>query len=527
MKTVPSVAAAGVLVLTLAACGGGSAGQGQNLVNGGTFTFVLTSDPGALDPDFTSLTNALQVDQFLYDSLVELDQNDAVVAGLAGHWSGTTTTASYTLRKGVTCADGTALTASQVAANITFVADPSHASTATGLFVQPGTTATADDAAGTVTVHSPTPDPFLTRDVGTLPIVCANGMAHRDQLKQGADGTGMFKLTQAVASDHYTLTRRHEYAWGPGAARADQQGLPDTVVIKVVPNETTAANLLLSGQVNGAVVQGQDQNRLRASKLGEHDVEAPLGELWFNEKAGMPSADPAVRKALVQALDLNQLGQVLTGGTGKPAEGLVAPGYGPCHTNTVAGNLPGHSVDAAKATLTAAGWTPGPDGVRAKDGNPLTVTFYYLSSGGPAVQAGAELAEQIWGGIGAKVGLKGVSDAEMGQFVIDGQATWTAALEPLGLTEPSQAVPFVSGPTPPSGSNFGFIHNGQYAADVARAEATAGSAGCPEWNAAEVALFRDVDLVPIVNDNLPTFERNATFQLSEGSLIPSSIRMLG
>lgn len=268
MKPVPTIAAAAVLALTLVACGsgagsGGSAG-GQDFGSGKTFTMVLGADPGDLDPDFTSLAAALQTDEFLYDSLVNIDGKGNLVAGLASKWSGTTTKATYTLRKGVTCSDGSALTASQVAANIDFVGDPKNASTRMGVFVPPGATATADDATGTVTVTSATPDAFLARNVGGLQIVCAKGMADRSLLKQGADGTGEFTMTDAVSGDHYRMTRRKGYAWGPGDWRRDQPGLPDQVVIKIVPNETTAANLLASGEVNAATLIGPDKQRLAA-----------------------------------------------------------------------------------------------------------------------------------------------------------------------------------------------------------------------------------------------------------------------
>ena len=137
-------AAAGALALaTLAACGTSSAkgSTSQTFANGKTFTLVLGADPGNLDPHFTSLASALATDRFLYDSLVNIDENGKMVAGLADKWEGTTTSATYTLRKGITCADGTPLTATQVAANITFVGNPKNASSRIGVFVPPGATA--------------------------------------------------------------------------------------------------------------------------------------------------------------------------------------------------------------------------------------------------------------------------------------------------------------------------------------------------------------------------------------------------
>ncbi len=171
------------------------------------------------------------------------------------------------------------------------------------------------------------PDAFLVTDVGQALIVCGNGMKDRGTLKNGADGTGMYTLSSAVPGSSYTLTLRKGYAWGPGGATSATAGAARAVSLKVVSNMTTAANELLSGQANISQVVGSDTQRL--SGLYSQSVYAPMGELWFNEKPGGPTADVAVRRALTQAVQLGQLGQVLSSGTGKPATGAIAPGAQP------------------------------------------------------------------------------------------------------------------------------------------------------------------------------------------------------
>ena len=513
MKTIPTIVTAGVLAVSLVACGGGGGGSssGQNLVEGGTFTFLIGTDPGNLDPHFTSLSATMQVDRFLYDSLVNIDTNGDMVAGLAEKWEATTTEATFTLREGVTCADGTPLTATQVAENINFVGDPKNASSRIGVYVPAGATAKADDAARTVTVTTPAPDSFLDRNVGGLQIVCAKGMADRSVLKQGSDGTGMFTVTEAVGGDHLTLTRRKDYAWGPGDWDPKAKGLPDTVVIKVVANETTTANLLISGGANAAQFVGPDQQRLTSQRLFQRDVQAVVGELWFNHKAGLPGADEKIRRALVQAADLDELAQVITSGNGKRATGLVPPGWGPCELDIASKALPAHDADAAKQVLDAA---------------KPAITLVYPTTIGPTMQAGAELLQQMWTELGVKVTLKGATDAEIGQL-IGGQLPWEAAFMPLNVTLPTQTVPFLSGPVAPDGTNFSGIDNADYTAKVAEASAVAGAEGCDAWAAAEEALYEKVDVVPFANANRPTYGKGAEFELTQGSVDPSSIRMVG
>jgi peptide/nickel transport system substrate-binding protein len=530
MRLVLAIATGSAMALALGACGGSASSENasgsQQLAEGKTFTMTLPGDPGNLDPHFTSLSVTGQVDLFLYDSLVSTDASGALRPNLAEKWESTTTKATFTLRKGVTCSDGTALTATQVAENFNFVANPKNASTGIGRYVPAGAKATADDATGVVTVNSTTPDAFLDRNLGDLPIVCGKGFANRKLLAAGSDGTGMFTIKDAVAGDRITLTRRKDYAWGPGDWKADQKGLPDTVVLKIVSNETTTANLLLSGGVNAATIAGPDAQRLSSSGIAKQDLFVPQGLIWFNQKASLPTADEAVRRALTQALDLGQVGQVLTSGTGKPSTGLVAPGMNPCKQNTVASNVPGHDVAAAKAALDAAGWTAGSDGVRAKGGTKLDIEFAFVSGASPGVQAAAELLQQQWKAIGVGITLKSSTTAQIGQ-IAGGQLAWDAAMIPLGLTLPSQLVAFVSGPTPPNGANFAAINNAEYTTNATAAAAIAGAGGCEKWAAAESALFKRVDLVSFVSSNAPTFTKGAKVTLTDGSVDPSSIRMFG
>ena len=487
-----------------------SASAPAQVVSGKSATFLLPSDPGSLDPQQTALSVTYQADLFLYDSLVSMSSTGAPVANLATKWSGTTTAASYTLRKGVTCSDGSALTASTVAANINYIGNVKNASARVGIWVPPGATATADDATGVVTVKSPVPDPFLVTDVGSTEIVCGNGMKDRSTLKEGADGTGMYTLTSAVPGSSYTLTLRKDYTWGPGGVTSTTAGLPATVTLKVVSNMTTAANELLAGQANLGEILGSDATRV--SSLYSKSLYAPLGELWFNEKAGSPTASLAVRKALTQALQLNQLGQVLTAGTGKPSTGLVEPAQTPCKANTVGSNLPAYDAAAAKSALS---------------GQKISVAVYYPTSLGTGATAAATLLQQTWSQLGVSVTLHAITDAQISTDIVAGQAGWNIAILPLGLTAPNQLVPFVSGATPPTGTNFGYINNPTYTADVTKASAIAGTAGCPDWNAAETALFKNVDLVPFVNSAISEYAKGATFEFTQDMVNPASIRMVG
>lgn len=485
--------------------------DGGEPVSGGTFTMVTASDPGNLDPQMSVVSALLQFDQFLYDKLVAVADDGSLMPRLAEKWESTATEATFTLREGITCSDGTPLTATMVANNFNWAGNPENAAAVLGLFVPPAATATADDAARTVTVTSPTPDPFLVDSVGGLYIVCQAGLDDRSLLAKGEAGTGMYTLQDSVPGDHYTLQRRTDYAWGAGADfDPAAPGRPDTVVIKVVENESTAANLLLSGDANLARIVGPDRDRVAATDAFHHDVEAPIGELWYNHKAGGPTADTAVRVALTQALDLDQLRAVITGGTGTPVTQLTMAGS-PCTADTVTGHIPAHDVAAASAALAAAG--------------PVALTLYYSSELGPNMQATAELLQALWGEVGVTVTVKPMTAGELSQIVIGGQGQWDVTLLPVGIPLPTQLVPFVSGATAPNGQNFASIANPDYDAAVAKAVAQVGTAGCGDWGAAESALVGAADVVPFANSTVPIFSIGATFGMDQDQVEPGSIRM--
>jgi peptide/nickel transport system substrate-binding protein len=514
------------LATALAGCGGAAEPNGANaaVVDGGTFTFGLSADPGALDPQMGAGTSLFTVSKFAYDALVSVDTTGEIRSALAQSWQTQGTTVTLTLTAGVTCADGAKLTATDVADNLNFVADPANKSPFLGTFLPPSAKASGDDAAGTVTITLAQPAPFVLNGLASLPIVCRSGMTNRAALKNGTAGTGPYKLTEAAPGDHYTYTIREGYTWGPGGATTATAGLPDTVVIKVVENESTAANLRLSGGLNGAQVNGPDAQRLEKSGLFVARTQAIVGEQWYNHTSGRVTADPKVRLALTRALDLAELRKVLTSGQGSAATTLATVEPTACPGDSVSRALPTHDVKAAAALLDEAGWTAGGDGTRTRGGKPLTLTFLYQGNLGGAGDAAAELAVRQWKAIGVQATAQSQNETTL-TGTIFGAGDWDVAWVSLNLNSPDQLVPFLSGPVAPAGTNFAAIANPDYDAAVTTAMAKPGVSGCADWLAAESNLIARADIAPFANNTVRTFGKRARFA-TPGELVPTSIRML-
>ncbi|HKD94651.1 MAG TPA: ABC transporter substrate-binding protein [Gaiellaceae bacterium] len=491
-----------------AATGPASSRAAAHAAAKGTVTIAITGDPGKLDPGLTSGAEALQVAEFSYDTLVHQLPGGKIVSGLATKWKVLSQTrVRFTLRSGVTCSDGTKMTASVVKKNLDFIANAANGSQLI-IYVPVGTKTAANNKKRTVTVTFPSANPFPVQGIGAVHMVCSKGLANRSSLVNGADGSGPYRMVSANPGSKYTFALRKGYTWGPNGVTS--KGMPAKVVLDVVTNETTAANELLTGEVNIATVTGPDRSRLEKAKLFKRVVAAQPGELWFNEKKGHPTASVTVRKGIIQALQVGQLGKVFTSGDGSPMKQLTLPSFTPCFGNSVKGSVPKHNIAKAQQALS---------------GQP-SLKLLYQTDGGPGSPAAMTLAQQELSAAGDNnATLDGVTGANL-LGVIFGGGDWDVALVPLGVSAPAQLVPFLSGPTPAGGGdNFANIHNIAYLNQTAAAVKASGAKSCTHWLAAEKAIFSHGDLLPTWWASLPTFAKGAKFTLGDQGVAPTSLRL--
>jgi peptide/nickel transport system substrate-binding protein len=471
----------------------------------------ISSDPGNLDPQMTTIGATRYLNTYAYDSLVNLDGPAKIVTGLAQSWKVVSAKkVEFTLYPNILCSDGTKMTASVVKQNLDFVGNPANKSPLLGLFMPVGAAVTADNGARTVIVTTSSPNPFMIQGLGLIQLVCSKGLANRGLLAHGTDGTGPYMMTSAVPGDHYTFALRKAYAWGPDGASTATNAMPAFVTIRVVTNEATAANLLLTGELNSASIAGPDRSRLNRSKdLTSVVSVAQPNEVFFNENPGHPAADPAVRKALVQALNLGQLGQVVTGGEGVNMTQLSLQNFTPCAGDSVTAQVPTTNRSAAQSVLAGA----------------ASMKLLYPTDAGSSFQPAAELAQQQLSAAGAKVVLEGQNVAAV-QETMFGSGNWDILIIGIGVTTPAQFTRFVSGPRPPDGDNFAGIDNPRYEHAVAQATRRVGLSGCNEWLEAESALFRAGDVAPLAVATTATYGRRLTFRLGvHGGPVPTSLRL--
>ncbi len=505
--------------------GDSPSGSSGEYVDGESLTIAIDSDPGSLDPQRSVNSVNLMMSVFAYDTPVKLLDSGEVAPSVVTSWSGEGTSYTLTVRDGVTCSDGSPMDAQTVADNINYVANAANASPMLGVAVPAAATATGDNAAGTVEVTLESGAPFFLQNLAELPLVCAPGLQDRDSMSAASTGSGPFVLSKALAGNEYEYTLRDGYAWGLDGASTDEPGLPETVTFRVVDSATTTANLMLSGEVNLAQLGGTDMQRLEAGGLFSDGGVIVNDELTFNQDPGEPTADVEVRRALVAALDMDELAQVSTGGLGERANGLLTdPKI--CSGDTVTPNMPAHDPEAAATMLDDAGWAVDGDGVRGKDGVPLSVLFVYDNED-PETAATAEYIGQQWGELGVDVTLNGQSFTERSDVVFGGKGPWTATLIGLGVSNPATLMPFFSGATPPEGINYGSMSNDVYESSIAAAQLKSGTDGCDDWNTGEGALINEADITPISVIPYLFWGNGVEFDVVARVLEPTSLRVLG
>jgi peptide/nickel transport system substrate-binding protein len=475
-----------------------------------TAVLSIPTDPGSLDPQLTLIGATRYLNTYAYDTLVNLVGPGKITSGLAQSWKVVSPErVEFTLHPNITCTDGTKMTASVVKQNLDFVGNPANKSPLLGVFMPAHAAVTANDGARTVAVVTKTPNPFMIQGLAQIQLVCSKGLANRSLLQHGADGTGPYALTSMVPGDHYTFTVRKGYTWGPGGASTATKGIPANVTIKVVTNETTAANLLLTGGLNSATIAGPERSRLDKSKSLTSIVSpASPQELFFNENRGHPAADPAIRKALVQALNLDQIGEVVTSGRGVRLSQLALQNFTPCPGDSVTGKVLTYNPSAARPVLSGA----------------APMKLLYPTDSGPSYVTAAELAQQQLSAAGANVTLDGQTLSTL-QETIFGSRNWDILIIGIGVTTPAQFAPLVSGTTPPHGTDFAGIVNPSYDQAVARATRQVGASGCHDWLQAESALFTAGDVAPLAVTTNATYGRKLTFRLGVFGPLPTSLRL--
>jgi peptide/nickel transport system substrate-binding protein len=384
---------------------------------------------------------------------------------------------------------------------------------------------TSNDSAATVTVTSGTPfnnlatgfaDPYAS-------LACPAGLANPTAMTDRFFGSGPYTLTSAVHGDSVVGQLRKDWKWGPGGLTAQTPGFPQTLVFKVVANDTTAANLLTTGGLDVADVSGPDVARLIASSslIHKQSHSYTTFPMIMNQLPGHPATDKALRDALAAAIDPKAWNQAAFSGYGTLSSSWATPDsqcYDPQTKNLQAT----YSISKAKSILHSAGYTTGSDGkLRDKNGQPVTLKIL----GYPNVASGPEYASNQFQQLGITTQLNSVDFATFSSQIrtYDWDVTWLYIPNEYPLL--SANIVFLTGKlTTQGGQNRATIQDP--AVDAAVQEALTAPPGqeCKAWANVQQLVLKSTYLVPLSAPITNWFGKGVTFVPHSPRTYPDSLR---
>ncbi|HEX3590011.1 MAG TPA: ABC transporter substrate-binding protein [Pseudonocardiaceae bacterium] len=516
-KTTQLGVALGLVTLALvSACGGSDGGSGAapepKAVTDGTVTTDLSGPVTSYDPAKGSGFQDAQVAWALYDSLVVTDSNGDFIAGLASSWKTTPNSATYTLKKGVTCSDGTAVTPAVVAASVRRFLDPATAAPFLAQVTGGNNPTTVTTGADTVTVTLAKPWAGLFPGLASpfAGIICPAGLRDPNSLKTKSDGTGAFVSATQVAGSSYTFTRRTDYTWGPKYADQRNGALPKKLVMQVLTDENTRANLMATSALQIGAYTSDTWQKFKSSKSVRTATSNQTDTfLIFNEAPGHPTADKRVREAVIHAINRQGLNQVQSFGAGQLITNLGQPGY-QCFDKSLGSLIPKYDTAAAGQVL---------------KGRSLNILGTNVFAGGDANSYVLSALEAV----GVKGTLQNLDNSAYVQALFSGTNQWDVAILGYGnlLSSLLAAGGFFVGQAPPNGQNLGDVGN-QTAASALTAAGTASSPDgeCAALSTFQKALITNGDFLPL--STVPVhvlFAGGTSGAVVKGFVQPSSIRI--
>lgn len=273
---------------------------------------------------------------------------------------------------------------------------------------------------------------------------------------QAPIGTGAFKWGSRKAGDNLELLANEDYfADGPYVER---------LIFKYIPDLTVLYTQFKSGDID--IISNQyitPDNYAEAKNLAGKVVEivpSSTVESVFLNMERPQFQDQAVREAIYAALDKQTIIDALYYGLPAPTES-----YLPQQSFYYNPDLPQHefSVERANKLLDDAGWQPGADGIREKDGVRLSFSNS-TTSGNHLREQTQQFIQQTLGDVGIEMTISNLPPAVMwGDYwtlsefdsVIVGIVFTTGADADVTVRFASDAIPAQGG----RGSNTGQYKN--------------------------------------------------------------------
>lgn len=377
-----------------------------------TIVAGISEPQGIFNPYFFVNGWDENVTNVIFSRLIDWDSHGNLVPGLAESWTVSPDKKVYTikLRHDLTFSDGSPLTAKDVAFTLTLLFDPKYdgdtditlanivggaeykagkADSVSGLKVLDPLTLQLTTSQPGATTLARIGGPVLSEAYYGKGYQCGN-LDYVRSLHGKPLGNGPYVYEKYIPGQEIRFhANTHFYRGTPPTPR----------FIYRITNPSTNFQLFQTGESDYDAFTSRPDDIEQLKMLGFANIylygSSGYSKVEFNLHHGVLQ-DAKVRQALIYGLDRQKLVDVVYQGYGKVAIEPISPiswAYNPEGINPYH-----HDPAQAKKLLDEAGWKPGPDGIRVKNGQSLELTL--LASKKVLNDALIPIAQQNWQQIG-------------------------------------------------------------------------------------------------------------------------------
>lgn len=402
----------------------------------GELRVLLWQAPSTMNLYLSGGTKDLLAGSFVLEPLARYDEDGGMVPFLVdeiptienGGVAEDLKSITWKLKDGLKWSDGSDVTAEDVVFTWKYCVDPEGGCAQTDYFEGIESVEAVDAQNVRVNFTTPTPYPYRAFVGHHAPVLQAAqfagclGAAAAGCTAQnfGPIGTGPFRVVEFRANDVITLEANPFYRdpAKPAFASLTVKGGGDPASAARAVLETGEFDYAWNLQIEPEILDGLARAgkgevisafgaAVERIEMNQYNPDPALGDKRSTIDAGPHpfNTDPAVARALSLAIDRNIIVAAGYGPAGRPTcNNLAAPEI---YASTANDWCLTQDLDEANRLLDEAGWVPGPDGVRVRDGVRLSILFQTSTN---SVRQGTQaLIKNWWKAIGVETELRNIS----------------------------------------------------------------------------------------------------------------------